>query len=357
VDEEINSILTASLFQFKCRYGRAAFESNFRENVPLQSSMRPRTEEDPSWSPIIDVEYIDIACNDGGKTSGLVIVHRTAYRPGEQVVMGRLCIPVRRGLFEVIVIAGEVGTGWRESAIIASNCRSGDENMTAERLQLLLKSYKFDDAQYDMQFPSHCLSRVRAAMAWLINVSQLTVTAKPAVPAGQEVELKQLRCRVVPPKRFIYSPNTHNPESNKQRFCRASFGGTDGVQMLVISCWYVKNSGNGMNGLRQVAMHGSRAIHESQQFDNIRVSLEEVSIKRRWFSLGKLMILAWVSCEEQGQRRQNTIGWIKESSSGIIFLVYFADTLALNSDEVRNELMDTLSSIRALSFGLRGHSA
>jgi hypothetical protein len=265
------------------------------------------------------------------------------------VVMARLCIPVRRGLFEVIVIAGERGTGWRESSIIASNSRSREETMTAERLQLLLKSYEFDDVQYDSQFPNHCLSRVRAAMAWLINESQLVVTAKPAafIPAGQEVELKQLRCRVVPPKRFIYSPDTHKPESNKPRFCRASLGGTGGVQMLVISCWYVKNSGKGMNELRQVAMHGSRAIHESQQFDNIHVSLEEVSSKRRWFGLGKRMILAWVSCEEQGQHRQNTIGWIRESSSGIVFLVYFADTLGLKKDEIRNDLMDTLSSIRA----------
>jgi hypothetical protein len=308
--------------------------------------MRPRTQEEPDWSPIIDIEYRNVESETGLSTLALLVVHRTAYRPGEQIVMGRLFLPVRRGLFEVIVMAGERGTGWRESSIVAERCK--DETMTAERLESLLRDHDFDSPCYDEQFPAHCLSRVRKAMSWLMKESTLVVTEVPIQTHPPEVDLTQLRCRLVPPPRFVYCPNPANPESNKQRFCRASFGGTDGVQMMVVSCWYGRNIRKGIKALRPVALHAARVIHESQQFVNIRISPQDISLnRRRWLGgASKDAVITIVDCEEvQGVRRQNTIGWIREAHSGIIYLVYFVDTLGLNRSEVQKELQETLSSI------------
>jgi hypothetical protein len=311
--------------------------------------MRPRTQEDPQWSPIVDLEYRDIDSEAGASTPALLVVHHTAYRPGEQTVMGRLFLPVRRGLFEVIVQARERGTGWRESSIVADYCK--EETMTAERLQTLLKSHDFDSPSHDEQYPAHCLNRVRKAMSCLIDESGLVVTEMPhqIQKMGAEVNLAHLRCQLVPPPRFVYCPNPANPESNKQRFCRASFGGTDGVEMMVISCWHGHNNRKGTNNLHNVALHGAREIHESQAFASIQISSEEVSLtRRRWLGGGnKNAVITVVNCEEsQGLRRQNTIGWIRESHSGTIYLVYFVDTLLLDQSEVRQELLETLSSIR-----------
>jgi hypothetical protein len=68
----------------------------------------------------------------------------------------------------------------------------------------------------------------------------------------------------------------------------------------------------------------------------------------RWLVGGSRdAILTIVNCEEAyGVHRQNTIGWIREANSGIVFLVYFIDTLELDSEEVQKEVLDTLASIR-----------
>ena len=328
--------------------------------------MRPRTQEDPTWSPIISVDYLSIPCEDGSSSTALKIIHRTAYRPTEQIIMGRFLLPLRRGLFEVIVIAGERGTGWRESAILASLCNQAPNNpntMTTERLQTFLTSHDFDSPEYDSQFPNHGLSRVRSSLNWLVQESRITVLEPPSVvEAGKEVELKPLQCRLVPPPRFLHSPNKFYPESNKQRFCRATLGGTAGVQMMVVSCWYGKQPVKGIEGLRQVAGHGARVIHEAQFFTDIQITLEEVNpteVKSKsnsklaslWFGASsannKAMVITNVTCQERkGQTIQNTIGWIREPTSGLVFLVYFADTLSLDPLEVRKEIVDTLSSIR-----------
>ena len=120
---------------------------------------------------------------------------------------------------------------------------------------------------------------------------------------------------------------------------------------MVVSCWYGRHIGKGIKGLQQVAHHGARVIHESQQFFNIRITSKEVRLNRRrkWQIGGynRDAIISVVDCEEAyGVHRQNTIGWVREANSGIIFLVYFIDTLGLDSETVQQELLETLTSIR-----------
>jgi hypothetical protein len=224
-----------------------------------------------------------------------------------------------------------------------------------------------DGPEYDDEFPNHCLSRIRRAMHWLTHKSAMLVTEMPlpTPPPGSEVELFHLRCRIVPPPRFLYCKNPHNPESNKYRFCRATLGGTDGVEMLVVSAWYTERDiGKGIKALRRVAQHASRVIHQSQQLYHIRIETEEINLEqacrsrnsghRRWLLpvTGKRCnnqdaVIAVVDCiDAQGTRKQNTVGFIRESSTGHVFLVYFADTIAMDHDTVMREISATLASLR-----------
>ena len=102
----------------------------------------------------------------------------------------------------------------------------------------------------------------------------------PTRPFGTEIELSHLRCKIIPPARFVYCPNPYNPESNKYRFCRATLGGTDGVEMMVVSAWYTERDiGKGMKALRKVAQHAARIIHQSQQLFHVSIDVQDVSLE------------------------------------------------------------------------------
>jgi hypothetical protein len=273
---------------------------------------------------------------------------------------------------EVAVETREKGIAWREAAVVADLCK--DQIMTTEKLQAMLKSHAFDSTQYDEQFPNHCLSRVRKALHWLTEESRLIVSEPPLgtdCSAGAEVVLTHLGCTFRPPPRFLFCPNVSNPESNKQRFCRATLGGSVGVQMLVVSVWYTHSYApnlrkRGNSTLRQIAHHGAQSIHRAQNFLNIRISVEDAPVSRRSSWLGgssssKDAIITVVNCEEAGGVRcQNTIGWIREPNSDTVYLIYYADTLDLDQKEVRTELLDSLFSLREndkVNYTGRGRSS
>mmetsp|Transcript_19997 Transcript_19997/g.35177 ORF Transcript_19997/g.35177 Transcript_19997/m.35177 type:complete len:476 (-) Transcript_19997:845-2272(-) len=384
------------------RLGRSLFEEHFRVSSAgsYYSAVEiPKTKEDPAWSPVVDVKYVQVDTDQPKTTTkGLVVIHRLAYREGEEIVMGRFLLPVRRGLYEVIVIAGDGGGMGRGSSEptadeqlvpdpeelsipigIATSPSSTGSIATAttatstintrptanEKKMPSVRTFDMDSPEYDEQFPNHCLSRVRRAIHWLIHKSSMTVSELPRdmPPAGTEIDLSHLRCRIIPPTRFVYCPNPYNPESNKYRFCRATLGGTDGVEMMVVSAWYTERDiGKGFKPLRKVAMHAARVIHQSQQLFHIRIETKEVNLQskndRKWLVMpgakrnsGKDAVITVVNCNDaQGTRKQNTIGFIRESKTGQVYLVYFADTIAMDKETVMREIMDTLSSIRVPSL-------
>jgi hypothetical protein len=133
--------------------------------------------------------------------------------------------------------------------------------------------------------------------------------------------------------------------------------------MMVISAWYTERDiGKGVKPLRKVAQNASRAIHESQQLFNVRIDVKEISLagksSKRWlmFPGGKKnanrdAVLTVVDClDAQGKRKQNTIGFIREPTTGQVYLVYFADTINKDKDIVFQEISETLSSIRVPSM-------
>ena len=327
-----------------------------------------------SSSPIIDLEYKSVPVqeedeNSPSRTQALVVIHEGAMsritREEQQqnvVMMGRLFLPVRHGLFEVIVTAEEEPVAASVADTIhddlmeySFSSQASSKSSNSKVLGYLNKNRRED-----------CLDRVRNAMSWLLSTEAKLVVTEPPADGQQavegtgfrEVELRQLRCKLTLPPRFMYSPNPSSPESNKHRFCRASFGGSEGVQAIVVSCWYGNHIQKGARGLKEVALHGARAIHELQQYKSIQISERETKLhsntrhRRNWLphlsGVGNRdAVVTTVTCQEAyGVRRQNTIGWVRESNSGVIFLVYYIDTLGLDSATVETEIIETLASIR-----------
>jgi hypothetical protein len=401
--------------------GRSLFEEHFR--VSQTECGEPKTQHDLAWSPVVEVKHVQVNTErrkEPPTSNALIVIHRLAYKEGEQIVMGRFLLPVRRGLYEVIAIAGDGGLEWGVSAddeisseplrelqridtppfpntspnsstTLLSSAASYSVHDTVHTFKAtienshphvfttnvkkkvtVIRTLDMDGPEYDDQFPNHCLSRVRRAMNWLTHKSCMVVTEwpLPTPPPGSEMELSHLRCRIVPPPRFLYCPNPLNPESNKYRFCRATLGGTDGVEMIVVSAWYTERDiGKGLKPLQKVAHHASKVIHASQQLFHIRIEIQDITLQSavngstpnannaaslRWMLPGssKRMnsqdaVITVVDCTDaQGMRKQNTIGFVREASTGQVYLVYFADTIAMDAATVVREISETLASIR-----------
>lgn len=216
------------------RHARELFVNHFAvrhgpQRAGPQADMRPRT-EDPDWSPVVSIERVLL-----DTTVALSVVHRVAYEHGLELVMGHLLVPLRSGLFEFRVIAGNKGpTGVRESQLFAEALAKAGVK-THEEAQRLMRSLSSDDPRYDSRFADHPLSVVRSMLHMLAipGVIQLT-QPEPSVPA-KEVELPELGCAITPPRRYVRTPRS---AGTLIRFSRVAFAGgsagTDGVQEMIV---------------------------------------------------------------------------------------------------------------------------
>lgn len=352
-----NFALLAHLFRQTIRVFEDEFWKASRPNG--SDNMIPLTQEDPSWTPVIDLTYHDIQTIAGHTTPALSVVYRKCYEQGRQTIEGRFCLPLRNGLFEVVIEAKDKGVALREASFVADLC--GDKVLTTDLLRETLKSHAFDAPVFDDQFPDHCLSRVRAALTWLLTKSELVVTeptAKPGASTTSDIMLPHLGCMFQPPPRFLLSANTSNPGSNKERLYRVALG-SEGVQMMVVSVWHTQSYAanlrkRGTESLRQVARHGAQLIHQSQNFHRIRVTVEDVVFNKQksWRGSpgGRDAVLTIVDCEESGGLPcQNIIGWVRAEHSDNIYLIYYADTLGPNFKQSRAELLESLVSMRGIT--------
>eukprot|EP00529_Nitzschia_sp_RCC80_P013026 CAMPEP_0113476178 /NCGR_PEP_ID=MMETSP0014_2-20120614/19525_1 /TAXON_ID=2857 /ORGANISM="Nitzschia sp." /LENGTH=591 /DNA_ID=CAMNT_0000369167 /DNA_START=60 /DNA_END=1832 /DNA_ORIENTATION=+ /assembly_acc=CAM_ASM_000159 len=429
---DLNSAHRDHLHESIERLGRVLFEEQYTKNRRGKYSSKyaePKTKEDPEWSPIVDVKEVTVPVSmnksqeedqhrsatfsrrrsslfgktgdsrhkvgtaTSNKTStsssttakALVVIHRLAYEEnGSEIVMGRFLLPVQKGLYEVIVIAADDGPTFDAvpeltlttsssstmSPLALNTKTSPCESATDDAAFGCRISPDRDDVSWDEQYPDHCLSRVRKALQWVLEKSEMVVSDPPKQLHDflssssrsanlAEWDLSHIHCRITPPERFLPCPNPDNPESNKYRFCRATLGGTD-VEMMVVSCWYGAEMPKGsIKHLRKLAVHASKIIHESQQLFDIKVTVKEVALGKyrqkdsvRWLPLPgvshpKDAIIATVDCiDAQGRRKQNTIGWVRESVSGNVYLVYFVDTLRSDPKVLHQDLATTLASVR-----------
>jgi hypothetical protein len=206
------------------RHTRALFETYSRGLASGPLEPRPLRTEDPTWSPVVSVERVRL-----GGADALTVIHRMSYQPGNEMLMGHLLVPIRRGLFELRVLAPARMTGMRESMLFAV-ARKGAEDEPPDATMKRLGQKHYDDPQHDALFPDHPLSRVRAELRALLEEGAVTVT-EPDEPAPDgEALLPAMGCAVTPPPRYARKETA----PDFVQWSRLSFAGTDGLQLLTL---------------------------------------------------------------------------------------------------------------------------
>ncbi len=187
------------------REARAAFEGTWTAlGEGIDAATRPpmRT-ADPAWSPIVAIERTTL-----GDAPALRVIHRMSYQPEHEMVIGRLLLPLANGVLSLGASSLTRTTGYRETMRLQA-ALSSRPGARAPDVARELGQAGYDDATYDLLFPDHPLSLVRAALAWLQDEDggALAITDPLVLPTEQEIELAAPRCAVTPPPRYVALPD------------------------------------------------------------------------------------------------------------------------------------------------------
>lgn len=299
----IGKEVEADLSDAMKHYARAMFDFMFEKKAaesgnPAGGEHKPRT-ADAEWTPMVDFEHVTV---DGA--AALRTVHRMTYQPGSEIVMGHLLVPLKGGLFEARLVAGDGMTGMRESLLLA---KQGD----LEKGIKTLRQADYDDPARDADFPDHALSRTRAALRWAMNDAGLRVLEPAAAAKGGEVELSKLECALVPPLRFVRS--TELDDHNIAGFERISFCGTDGVERLLVQ--RVEELGKlAPAKLRDRAEVFTHELHEGSGMRSPKLAVEELSIG------GRSHVLIVVEGTGKAGAVRNSLCWFLDDRGRAWFL-------------------------------------
>lgn len=180
-------------------------ESGPAERAPARTS-------DLAWSPVIAVDRPLV-----GDAPVLRVIHRMSYEPGHELVVGRVLAPTSSGVLSIAASNLSRATGYRESARLMAALASRD-GADPEDVMRELGQAGLDDATYDLLFPEHPLSLVRAALAWLLDAEGGGLTITSPLPSSAEhqeaeIELAGPGCAITPPPRYLLLPAGALPSS------------------------------------------------------------------------------------------------------------------------------------------------
>lgn len=209
---------------------------------------------DPSWSPVVDVRPVTLS-----SASALQIIHRSAYRPGMEAVMGHLLVPTAHGVVEFRVTATDRASSGRERAI---GDAAGETAAEAQR--------RFDDPALDAEYPKHCLSRVRAALAALAAPGRVEVLRAPLVPTVGEVRLDDFGGSLTLPPRFALAGDA---SKDIALFTRMSLANTDGVWRLA----FARQDADGVSRHRALRRRVETFIAERFGIDDLSTAKVDLS--------------------------------------------------------------------------------
>jgi hypothetical protein len=183
---------------------RAAFDATWTQlGAESEGAERPpaRT-SDPAWSPLILLESTTLA-----DAPALRVIHRMSYQPTHEMVVGRVLIPVASGVLSISASSLTRATGYRETMRLQAALASRP-GTSAEEIARELGQAGYDDPTYDLLFPDHPLSLVRAALAWLVDAEGggLVVTDPLRLQPPGEVTLPAAGCAVTPAPRYVALP-------------------------------------------------------------------------------------------------------------------------------------------------------
>lgn len=269
-------------------YARDMFEVAFAQYENAEGA-QPRTAS--GWSPLVDFERTELH-----GTAALRSVHRMIQRPGREIMLGHLLVPLASGLFEARVVTADTMTGIRETVLMELFSDQDGESMAtlADRID----PRRFDDPQHDEKFPEHCLSRARASLRWMEGITSVRDGWRPA--AQREVELPESACALVPAPRFVLT----DQEGTRATFERVSFCGTDGIDQLVVE--YEPELPIPETDIEGWAERTARHIHLDADVKNVQVATSSQTLRD-----ARTDVLAIVEGDGHKGALRNAMWWIR----------------------------------------------
>ena len=289
--------------------------------------------EDASWSPLVDFEVHEVCGAPALRT-----VHRMVYRPGREVVMGHLLVPLETGLFEARVVATAHTTGFRESALAILNMNDGSKSV--EDYPKIDQGI-FDAVELDSQFPEHCLSQVREGLrtvsSWIADVG---------LPAHKiehtKVELRKLGGWITPPRGFVHV--IASAEKQIAYFGRVSFCGTDGLDNMTVTIESKKRHEPGE--LLALAESMTLERHENSGCTDI-----ELTVAEHPRDSGGVDVSVVVDFHGNQGRSRNHLYWFLDAKGRALSIARIS-VVALPNDEVLRESQETARSWQPSKFKL-----
>lgn len=183
---------------------RADFEDFYASRTSKDGSAKPPRTRDPSWSPIVELERVEV-----GGWPALRSVWRLCYAPTFEVVEGSLALPLGASVMTFHTGAWSRQTGLRESVIYALKQKEQPDVDPVE-LARSLRQADYDDPALDARWPQHPLSLVRAGLRWLMGPEGgIRRRMGPLPDPPERVPLPELGCSIRPPPRYLLCAPEH----------------------------------------------------------------------------------------------------------------------------------------------------
>lgn len=275
-------------------------------------------------TPLLEVSTVS-----AGEGLALRSIHRALYQPGAELVIGTLVAPAAAGLVRIELSARDTTTGLRESILTAEAAVTASERPA------------FDDEVHDARFPTHALSRVRAALSWALSPSGggLIAHAPPPRLAAEEIELAEAGCTIRPPPRFL-------------PVAAEVMGMSPGIESLTRIAIATKPRLLDVWNLGPTPFHDASALESAARetvlgWEKEGASDIAVETVRRAGARDELTVDCFVTFRVAGSLTQSVQRWF--SRDGVLVRVSTGGPLHLDRDSLLEDVAGVTESLRLLA--------
>jgi len=319
------------------RHARDLFNSCFRSGG--RKDVEPRT-VDPKWSPVVETSIVRL-----GRARALRVLHRTWYEPGCEIVVGRLVLPVAKGLVEVRIEPPPLArTGRREAAALTRILHDA-AGTNVDELAAKLDQRAADDPSLDAAFPDHPLTLARSELDRLVEHGSIEIMSPPHTDDLFECEVREADFAIEAPPRFL---RLHDdiPSNKRASWSKVSFSGTDGIEILTVSRTGTRLSEPNGRSLSRIA----EAITKSsvpEGATSVQVSARALKSKP-----GRAEAETYRAHVEGNNAQHSLFRWFTEENNEVV-MVAMGASQCVPVDELEDAAGAVVDSFRRLGAGER----
>lgn len=289
----------------------------------------PRTRREPTWSPVVSVERVTF-CG----VPALEVIHRLTYRPGDELMIGRVIIPLEQGTLYVSALRRADMTGERETVLSISNVPPSKDS---EHRDPQASQAEIDDPALDDKFPDHPLTVIRRALRWALT-TPMDVTVMAPLPRDRDemVELPNSGCTIRLPPRFRFCPKMATAmDPSLTPFIRATVPQTGSYSFDVWRLPDVTVTGRqALQQLRRLAEEHVRGWKHEGDSD-----FEMESMEGPLFD-GRPMVSTFVRFRVDGTMNHAVAHWFTDHD-GTVFRICAAGSLSRSREELMTVVNDS----------------